>query len=591
MAYPESLFTREGRSMGAHPSGPRARRAGRILLVGAILGVGILHAGASLPQGSGALRSPLPEPVDSRLPANPLAGAELTSSTGQCGTERWSVKIGTDQDSALVNLNSTTVNTVASMDSYAEPSSLPSNNRVQPQETTQYSIDATLSEYKLETDSDYHLVLRDGSGNSMIAEIPDPNCLSGVSSPFTAGIRNARDQFDAFYYNVNTNFQVANVPVRVTGIGFFDHLHGQTGVAPNGIELHPVLDVQFNPGSPSPSPAGSPTPSAAGSPNPSPTTSSPSGPVASGWVLDDHGALHAYGAAPAAASATWGTDQARGMARIPDHPSEGYTVDANGNLHPFGGAPPVQQQDSFTFDIARGVSVNPTAYAGFVTGYVLDGYGGVHPFVETGHQWAAGQTFPTLHLQDYWGASNPYHANWDIAVGVAAVANTLGGYQGSGFVLDGYGGVHPFWVVGMGASSPPPATAMSDYWGSPVNFAIARGIALNPVSDLGLGGPCVSGYTLDGYGGVHPFRGSSNCYTSWPAMHLSDYWGASNPSHPNWDIARGVATVGGNYGEGLVVDAYGGVHPFSEGSAPSPAQVSTAGYPFDGSYNFARGIS
>jgi hypothetical protein len=25
------------------------------------------------------------------------------------------------------------------------------------------------------------------------------------------------------------------------GIGFFDYLHGQTGVAPNGIELHPVL--------------------------------------------------------------------------------------------------------------------------------------------------------------------------------------------------------------------------------------------------------------------------------------------------------------------------------------------------------------
>jgi hypothetical protein len=27
----------------------------------------------------------------------------------------------------------------------------------------------------------------------------------------------------------------------VTGVGFFDIIHGQTGVAPNGIELHPVL--------------------------------------------------------------------------------------------------------------------------------------------------------------------------------------------------------------------------------------------------------------------------------------------------------------------------------------------------------------
>jgi hypothetical protein len=29
----------------------------------------------------------------------------------------------------------------------------------------------------------------------------------------------------------------------VTGVGFFDIIHGQTGVAPNGIELHPVLRV------------------------------------------------------------------------------------------------------------------------------------------------------------------------------------------------------------------------------------------------------------------------------------------------------------------------------------------------------------
>jgi hypothetical protein len=28
---------------------------------------------------------------------------------------------------------------------------------------------------------------------------------------------------------------------RVTGVAFFDYQHGQTGVAPNAIELHPVL--------------------------------------------------------------------------------------------------------------------------------------------------------------------------------------------------------------------------------------------------------------------------------------------------------------------------------------------------------------
>jgi hypothetical protein len=35
------------------------------------------------------------------------------------------------------------------------------------------------------------------------------------------------------------------VPVHVTGIGFFDFIHGQTGVAPNGVELHPVLSISL----------------------------------------------------------------------------------------------------------------------------------------------------------------------------------------------------------------------------------------------------------------------------------------------------------------------------------------------------------
>ena len=28
---------------------------------------------------------------------------------------------------------------------------------------------------------------------------------------------------------------------NITGVGFFDIRHGQTGIAPNAIELHPVL--------------------------------------------------------------------------------------------------------------------------------------------------------------------------------------------------------------------------------------------------------------------------------------------------------------------------------------------------------------
>src|SRR5947209_5670853 len=163
----------------------------------------------------------------------------------QCGVERWSVKTGTDPDAGLVNLSSTTPTQISSLTALPAPSPIPANNRVQPTETTVWVINATLQQYKLESDSDYHLVLDDGTGHTMIAEIPAPSCV-GAGSPFASGISHARSQFDA-RFTATTSFQTANIPVQVTGIGMFDFLHGQTGVAPNGIELHPVIDIIFNP--------------------------------------------------------------------------------------------------------------------------------------------------------------------------------------------------------------------------------------------------------------------------------------------------------------------------------------------------------
>lgn len=168
------------------------------------------------------------------------------ASTGSCGVERWSVKTGIDADASKITLQSTTPTTIASLDAIPAPSSLPSNNRVQPTETTVFKLSATLTQYKIEADSDYHLVMSDSAGHTMIGEIPDPACV-GSGSPLASSIQKARSEFDA-KYTATGSFQAANVPVTVTGVGFFDFQHGQTGVAPNGIELHAVLDVQFGTG-------------------------------------------------------------------------------------------------------------------------------------------------------------------------------------------------------------------------------------------------------------------------------------------------------------------------------------------------------
>ena len=172
------------------------------------------------------------------------------ASSGSCGVERWSVKTGTDADVGLINLSTSSAQSIVTMRSWAAPNPIPPNNRVSPYETTQWVMNVTLVEYKLESDSDYHLVIEDASGSTMIAEIPDPACV-GSGSPFASRISSARAQFDA-KYNATTSFQTANIPVQITGIGMFDFLHGQTGVAPNGIEIHPVLNIVFNPGNGNP---------------------------------------------------------------------------------------------------------------------------------------------------------------------------------------------------------------------------------------------------------------------------------------------------------------------------------------------------
>jgi hypothetical protein len=169
--------------------------------------------------------------------------AQPAATTASCGVERWAVKTGTDSDVGKVSLQSTTSTTIAALDALPKPSTLPASTRIQPTETTVFRLQATLTQYKLESDSDYHLVMSDGSGHTLIAEIPDPACV-GSTSPLASSIQKARAEFNA-KYTPTGSFQTANVPVTVTGVGFFDFLHGQTGVAPNGIELHAVLDIQF----------------------------------------------------------------------------------------------------------------------------------------------------------------------------------------------------------------------------------------------------------------------------------------------------------------------------------------------------------
>ena len=172
-------------------------------------------------------------PITCPGPGNPK------SNGGSCGSERWNIKTGTDSQAAGVNLVPRP-NTIAAL--VALPAAGGASQRESPTETTLWELkNVTLTELKAESDSDYHLVISDGT-HTMIAEIPYPACAS--TSVWKCFISRARSELDAMY-TVTSSPQYPSATITLRGVGFFDYPHSQNGVAPNAIELHPVLQICF----------------------------------------------------------------------------------------------------------------------------------------------------------------------------------------------------------------------------------------------------------------------------------------------------------------------------------------------------------
>jgi hypothetical protein len=156
--------------------------------------------------------------------AAPPAAAPAPTSTNRilCGVERWTVKTLQDRPTLLA----AKVTTIAFLTSRPAPASLPTTRL--PFERHIYTVTAAVTLVRAESDGDFHLVLSDGS-RTMIAESPEADCNSGATPARITQMQTAR-----------AALRLCS-KARVTGVAFFDFKHGQTGVAPNAIELHPVL--------------------------------------------------------------------------------------------------------------------------------------------------------------------------------------------------------------------------------------------------------------------------------------------------------------------------------------------------------------
>jgi hypothetical protein len=218
---------------------------------------------------NGISGSPGPEKQRFTTPA-----FESENGPGSCGKERWSVKTLTDIDAGSINFTPVDA-AIAELGSVPAPTNVSDLPR-QPQEEQVFRVQGSIVAFKLEADSDIHVAIADPAGDhpTMIAEFPASICDAGaVDEP---QIDQARQDFIAAFGQPTGQFHKPTGCAVLAGVFFFDRIHGQFGVAPNGAELHPVLSFEKISAQNCSPPV---TPSSTTTPTPTSTTSSTTTPT------------------------------------------------------------------------------------------------------------------------------------------------------------------------------------------------------------------------------------------------------------------------------------------------------------------------
>jgi hypothetical protein len=187
---------------------------------------------------AGVLLLTLSRPESTDADDGPAAQVAAT-----CGVERWSVKTLSDKRVNRVDFHPHN-SSIGRLRKKPAPDVGSNTPRIDGVETTNFRVRAKLIEFKREEDKDIHLVigLPSAPAKTMIVEFPDTTCPGARRSPKKTQMAKARAALVAACGEPSSSsFHLLQGTATVTGVGFFDILHGQTGVAPNGIELHPVL--------------------------------------------------------------------------------------------------------------------------------------------------------------------------------------------------------------------------------------------------------------------------------------------------------------------------------------------------------------
>lgn len=164
------------------------------------------------------------------------------------GEERWQQKVLVDPEAQKINQTpeQTTIANLLTIDTKSKDSKYMEGRPRMKIEEKLYTIKhCFITDVLRENDNDLHMVIEDGHGNHMIAEIPDPKCPDAKKSEWDENFNEARSSIT----DVASTYR--HFLFTVTGVLFVDKAHGQTGKATNNVEIHPVIEIkkekQINP--------------------------------------------------------------------------------------------------------------------------------------------------------------------------------------------------------------------------------------------------------------------------------------------------------------------------------------------------------
>lgn len=167
----------------------------------------------------------------------------VTTAFPKCGVARWDVKTLSDPAAGKVNYKprATTIQTLRGKQPTVNISLLTPRLNGTVEMRVWRLRNVQLVEAVRARDKDIHLVIRDSGGRKMIVEFPDPDCSGAALSKKRAVMKRAKAALLAACGYIPTKFVDLQGRATIEGVGFFDEVHRQIGVAPNGVELHPVL--------------------------------------------------------------------------------------------------------------------------------------------------------------------------------------------------------------------------------------------------------------------------------------------------------------------------------------------------------------